>query len=921
MPLANGTCLGSYEIIAPLGEGGMGEVYRARDARLGRDVAIKIIPDNYAADPERLARFEREAQVLASLNHPNIAAIYGVEDSGSGQGTVHALVLEFVDGPTLADALAAPMPVPDVLAIARQIAEALEAAHEQGIVHRDLKPANVKVRPDGTVKVLDFGLAKLAAPDVASSSPGRAIGLTASPTLSLQATFAGMILGTAAYMSPEQAKGKPVDRRADIWAFGVVLWEMLTGRRMYDGETAAETLARVIERDPDLNALPASTPPAVRQLLERCLTKDPRSRLQAIGEARIVLGRAIAEPDAAARPAAADSVRGSRGRRALPWALSAVLVAALAAAVALWAPWKKAPRLPDTRVSVEIGADVSLAMDIGTAAVLSRDGQLLAFAAQKDLRDPGQIYIRRLAQLEATPLAGTDGARGPFFSPDGQWIAFFAGGKLKKVAVTGGAPITLCDAPNGRGGYWTDDGRIFFQPDISAAVNSRIAEVSSDGGTPKVVTEPEGVGRPRFPQVLPGGRAMIYTRYSPGGAADVMLQPLPAGDRKTLMRGAYVRYAPSGHLLYIQDATLFAVPFDVARLAVIGSGVPVVEGIAAAPNAAGGQFALSDSGTLMYVAGHSVSSDPPISWMDRSGKTTPLLPKPSNWSNPRFSPDGTRLAIDLAEASMDVWVYDWARDTRTRLTFDPSVEMKPVWTPDGRRIVFSSNKDKAPLNLYWQRADGAGEIQRLTTSEHNQYAGSWHLSGKYLAFMQENPTTNPDIWILPMEGDEASGWKPGKPTIFLATPANESEPIFSPDGKWIAYQSNESGVPEVYVRPFPGPGGKWQISSGGGTYPAWSRTKQELFFSTVTGALQQQIMVARYRTEGDSFAADRAEPLTDTRFLPRPRQRSFDLHPDGNRFAVAAVPPETQGFEKKDKLVFVFNFFDELNRLAPVAKK
>jgi Tol biopolymer transport system component len=915
MALIIGSRFGPYQILLPLGAGGMGEVYRARDTKLNRDVALKILPPEFTLDPDRLARFEREAQVLASLNHPNIAAIYGVEDSGHAKG----LVLEFVDGPTLDDALTAPIQLQEALSIARQIAEALEVAHDQGIVHRDLKPANVKVRPDGAVKVLDFGLAKLATPDVVQAASGRRVELTASPTLSLQATFAGMILGTAAYMSPEQAKGKAVDRRTDIWAFGVVLWEMLTGRRMYDGETAAEILARVIEREPDLNALPASTPPSIRFLLERCLTKDPRNRLQAIGEARIALTRAIADPDAGSGAGTiTNAASGFRRTAALAGALITALVVALLATILMWAPWRKTPLSSAIRVSVDIGADASLATDVGTAAVLSPDGQLLAFAAQTSPRERSQLYVRRLTQLTATALAGTDDAHGPFFSPDGEWIGFFAGGKLKKVATTGGAPATICDAPAGRGGYWTDAQTIVFQPDIGAAGNnSRLARVSTAGGMPEPITAVEEVGRPRFPQVLPGGTAMVYTRYSPGGVADVMLQRLPAGERKPLLHGAYGRYVPSGHLLYIQEATLFAVPFDVGRLALAGVSVPVLEGVTAAENTAAAQFAASDSGTLAYLPGRTVNSDPPISWIDRARKTMPLVAKPMNWSNPQFSPDGSRLAIDVVETSPDIWVYDVPRETLSRLTFNESGEAKPVWTPDGHRIAFSSNRDpRTGANLYWQRADGAGESQRLTTSERNQLPGSWHPSGKYLAFSQENPVTNPDIWILPMEGDEASGWKPGQPTVFLNSPANENEPMFSPDGRWLAYQSNESGRPEVYVRPFPGPGGKWEVSSGGGAYPTWSRARPELFFMNGN----QQILAATYTVDGDSFKANRAELVSDARIGIRPRQRSFNVHPDGNRFVVATAPETAIGV-KQDRLVFIFNFFDELRRLAPVSKR
>jgi Tol biopolymer transport system component len=914
MPLTTGTHLGPYEIVAPIGAGGMGEVYLARDTKLNREVALKVLPEVFATDTERLARFHREAQLLASLNHPNIAAIYGLEESNG----IRALVLELVEGPTLADRLAqGPIPLNEALPIARQIAEAVEAAHEKAVIHRDLKPGNIKLTPDGAVKVLDFGLAKLMDREASSASQSYSPGRTNSPTLTTPAmTMAGVILGTAAYMSPEQAKGKPVDRRADIWSFGVVFWEMLTGRRMYDGETAPETLARIIEREPDLDALPASTPLSVRSLLQRCLTKDPRTRLQAIGEARIAIDRAMAQPGSSAgerRGAAGQGGHSVTGRGAPWWALASVVGLALATVLLMWAPWRPKPLSPAVRVNADIGADASLATDVGTAAVLSPDGQMLAFAAQKSSGDPPQLYIRRLDQLQATPLAGTDDARGPFFLPDGRWIAFFAGGKLKKVAIAGGAAVTLCDAPAGRGGSWANDGTITLQPDILDA-SASLVRVSSSGGKPELLLRDERGGRPRFPQVLP---AVLYTKYNPGGIAELVLQPLPTGERRVVLRGGYGRYLPSGHVVYIEDATLFAVAFDLQRLALIGGPVPVLEGVAATRTSTAAQFAVSENGTLVYLPGKSANDEPAISWMDPSGKTTTLLAKPTNWGNPQFSPDGRRLAVDIIDGASDVWIYEMGRDTLSRLTFDVGPDNRPVWTPDGRRVVFRSRRDNSSAdNLYWQRADGVGDVQRLTESRYSQQPGSWHPSGKFLAFSQESEQTNPDIWILPIDGDEATGWKPGTPTVFLNTSFIEREPMFSPDGRYLAYESNDAGPFEVYVRPFPGPGGKWQVSTRGGTFPMWSRTRPELFF-----AINQQIMVAPYIVEGESFRAAQPRLWTEPRFLPRPGGRkSFDLHPDGNRVALAAVP-QTQTTIKQDKLVFVFSFFDELRRIAPATKR
>jgi serine/threonine-protein kinase len=924
MALSSGTRLGPYEVVGLLGEGGMGAVYRARDTRLHRDVAIKVLPDAFAHDAERLARFQREAQTLAALNHPNIAHIHGLEEAPG----IRALVMELVDGDDLSARIArGPIPIDEALPIARQIADALEAAHEQGIIHRDLKPANIKVRPDGTVKVLDFGLAK--ALGGAAEPEGPALQTLTSPAM----TMRGVILGTAAYMSPEQAKGKVVDRRGDIWAFGVVLFEMLSGRRAFEGETISDVLAKVIEREPDWSTLPAATPPRLRTLLRRCVKKDPKARLRDIGEARVQIEELLSgAPEDAGVPAIPQAR--SLWRRALPWASTGALAAGLAAVLVLWAPWRNASPPAPLRLSAELGADVSLTVGIGDALSLSPDGAVVAFVAQKGAGGSSQLYVRRLTQLQATALSGTDDAQSPFFSPDGQWIAFFAGGKVKKIAATGGAVFTLCDAPFGRGGAWSEDGTIVFQPNIPPA-GRRLMRVSSAGGTPEPLTSlAEGEVSQRWPQVLPGGKAVLFTSGDAAGRgyddATLVVQALPTGARTVVQRGGYHgRYLPSGlgsperagreggHLVYMHAGTLFAAPFDLDRLAVTGPPVPALEGVRSDAVTGAAQFAVSASGTVVYLPGQSGSGAGPIHWMDHEGKTTPLRATPANWFNLLFAPDGRRLALQInAGSANDIWVYEWARDTLTRLTFDPARDEKPVWTPDGRRLVFASARaDKSTLNLYGQRADGTGEAQRLTESRHPQLPASWHPSGTFLAFEEVNPAASWDLMILPMEGDEASGRKPGKPTVFLNSPFEEREPMFSPDGRWLAYVSIESGRPEVYVRPFPGPGGKWQISTGGGNSPTWSRTTRELFYGTLNG----QIMVAPYAGEGDSFRAEKPRLWSEGRFVTRGPNRMFDLHPDGTRFALA--PVEQAPGVKQDKVVFLFNFFDELRRIAPPAKR
>ena len=915
MALSVNSRVGSYQVVAPIGAGGMGEVYRARDTRLKRDVALKVLPDALAQDADRLARFRREAELLATLNHPNIAAVYGLEESApsSSQPGIIAIVLELVEGDTLADLISrGPVPVADALALARQIADALEAAHDKGVIHRDLKPANIKVTPDGRVKVLDFGLAKmLESPAFDATAGGHAA--TMSPTLSLHATYAGVILGTAAYMAPEQAKGKAVDRRGDIWAFGVVLAEMLTGRVLYDGETAAETLARVIEREPDLSALPAATPAPIRALLRRCLTKDPRVRLQAIGEARIVLDQP--HTDAPSSPTVHSR------RSLLPWAVAAVATTIAAGLALLWAPWRTAPTPPRTMLSAEIGIDGSLVTLGGANAVLSPDGRMLVFAAGSPERS--QLYTRRLDQLDAVPLAGTEGANSPFLSPDGQWVAFFAGAKLKKIAVNGGATVTLGDANSVRGGWWDEADQITF---AGESLNAPLRRVPASGGPVTTLTKLEsGELTHRWPQVLPGGDAVLYTANDTVNNfdnANLIIQQLPSGPRTIVHRGAtYARYLPSGHLVFVRGATLFAAPFDVNRLQMIRPPVPVIEGVSSATQIGGAQFSVSSNGTLVYLPGGASRTDFPMHWLTRNGSMTPLRTMTADWSNVVFAPDGRRLAIDISiDRKTDIWIYEWMRETLSPLTTSGD-EQKPVWTPDGNRIVYSSGREnKGAQNLYWQRADGTGASQRLTTSAFNQGAWSFHPDGKLLLFHEFNPASRDDIWILPIDGDEATGWKPGTATVFRKTPAAERAAMFSPNGKWIAYQATDSGRDEVYVESYPAGNGRWPISTGteGGVLPTWSRTRRELFYAT----LDSRIMVVPYSVEGNTFRAEKPRLWADSRFTPRVRtgpNRSFDLHPDGERFALAPVVA-TADTVKRDKIVFVFNFFDELRRIAPAEK-
>ncbi len=909
--LKAGTKLGAYEVTARIGVGGMGEVYQAHDTKLGRDVAIKVLPEAFAHDADRLSRFQREAKMLAALNHPNIATIYGLEQSG---GTSY-LVMELVPGATLAERIKreGPVPVEEALTIAKQIAEALEAAHEKSIIHRDLKPANVKVTPEGKVKVLDFGLAKAFEGDASN------VDMSNSPTLSMAATMQGVILGTAAYMSPEQARGKSVDKSTDIWAFGCVLYELLTAKQAFHGEDVTDILAAVVRAEPEWEALPAATPLKIRDLLRRCLQKDKAQRMQSAGDARIEIHESLVAPATEMGSIPAAAARGWRGH--LAWAAAAVcalIAIAFAIGFALSAP---KPQLP-VHVAAEIGADASLVTGGGSSVVLSPDGTRLAFvAAGSD--QISRIFIRPLDQLKATALTGTENARDPFFSPDGQWIGFFAEGKLKKISIQGEGEVTLCDARDDRGGAWSEDGTIVFNPANLVA----LSKVPAGGGTCDPLTaldKQAGETTHRWPEMLPGDKAVLFTSSTIAGSyenADIMVYSMSSGAKKTVLRGGYyARYLPSGNLVYMHEGTLFAVPFDLNRLEVTGQPTPILEGVSATPNANGGaQFSFSKTGNLAYIAGlGGEGQNVSIDWMDREGKFTPLREASGNYMDPSFSPDGKRLALDMSDGKrIDIWVDDWERDSLTRLTFDGLNNRVPIWTPDGQRITYSSQEKGGTYNLWWIRADGAGNAQRLTQSKNIQTPASWRPDGKVLSFWEINPDTSYDVMTLPVGGDEKSGWKPGEAKPFVNTAFVELDPAFSPDGRWLAYASNQSGNFEVYVQPFPGPGGKWQISTGGGVMPKWSRDGKQLFYRTPNN----KIMFAGYTASGDSFHAEKPQLWSPGQFTNNGlvAYYNFDLYPDGKRIAVLKAPGAGQN-ASVNKVDFIFNFFDELRSKVPSGK-
>jgi serine/threonine-protein kinase len=881
--LFSGTRLGAYEIIAQLGAGGMGEVYRAKDTKLGRDVALKILPASFTNDPDRVARFRREAQVLAALNHPHIAQIHGLDEANATQ----FLVLELVDGESLDKRIArGKIPVDEALAIAKQIAEALEAAHEKGIIHRDLKPANIALTKDGNVKVLDFGLAK-----AVETTAGPSLDVTNPPTITTPAvmTGIGVILGTAAYMSPEQAMGQAVDQRSDIWAYGCVLYEIVTGHRSFTGETIAEVLAAVLKDEPDLTLAPFG----MRRLLLACLQKNPKLRLQAIGDARLILDdRHQAAP---------------HGKRNVSsWAVAGA--SAIIAVLALWAPWRRLPPEPP-QSAIRLDLDLGTAMapsNIGPDAILSPDGTRLVIVVQ-GAHGPSRLMTRRLDQPEPVELRGSDGAYAPFFSPDGQWVAFFARGKLKKTSTDSGELVVLCDAPAGRGGSWAEDGSIV----AALGTQTGLSLIPAAGGQVEPLTTlAPGENSHRWPDVLPGVKAVLFTSnttYSNFDEASIGAVSLTDRTSKIVVEhaGSYPRYVPSGHLIYVTKGTLFAVPFDPVGLKAHGRPAALVEGVSNDTAFGFARFALSTSGMLLYRKGRTEGFRT-IHWLDSSGRLEAFALEPAMYQFPRISPDGSRLIWMMNEGpTADLWMYDWRRRSKTKLTDGKDVYAYPVWSPDGRYVVFSSSK-----GMYWTRADGAGKPQPLTESKALQWPTSFTPDGKRLAFSELTPTGGL-IRTVPL--DVSSGQlRAGRGELFLQVAALPFS-AFSPDGRWLAYADAESGNYEVYVRAFPDKGTRWVVSNGGGTMPVWSRNGHELFYRNE----DSQLMVATYTVSGDTLVADTPRIWSDTRLANTGATPLFDLSPDGRRFAVL-MAAEVAAPEARRHVTLVTNLFDELRRIAPV---
>jgi eukaryotic-like serine/threonine-protein kinase len=867
--------LGAYEILGKLGEGGMGEVYRARDARLDRNVALKILPQSFAADPDRVMRFEREAKTLAALNHPHIAGIYGVEEAN---GT-RALVMELVEGPTLAERLAdGPVALDEALAMARQIAAALEAAHDAGIIHRDLKPANIKVRADGTVKVLDFGLAKALEPHTPAGLPAN------SPTFTSPAqTYAGVILGTAGYMSPEQAKGKPVDKRADIWAFGVVLYEMLTGRTLFAGETVTETLAEVLKRDVDLSALPRETPAAVRRVIARCLERDPRRRWRDIGDAALDLESAEI----------VDTTAPPSRRRGLLWGIP---LAALAAAVAVLATWALTRPRPETpiviRAEYQLPAAVRVALQRPQIAV-SPDGRFAAVARGGVVS--GQVNLRRVDQADWTPIPGSDDASGVFFSPDSQWLGFWTSQNLYKVSLAGGAPVLIhrldfTQFGGPESAMWADDGHIYY-----ADLLSGIYALPETGGAPRLIVRGSNVSTPLVPR---NSRMLLYSRAMPQvRLTEVILRPLDGGEEIALVPGSAAKYLADGTLLFMRDDAIMAAHLDL-RARRLGPPRPVLQGVSTLGLSA--QYSVSDHGTLVYMPGGATfTPEAVLRRIGRDGSAAPLPGEPRQYSDTRLSPDGRRLAVHLSDEQNDVWTSDVSRGTLTRLSFGAGEDETPAWSPDGRWLAYSGAcEDDALRCVYRRLADGSDQARVLWQGNEHVHVNDWSPDGGTLVLDVVHAERRSDLMLLSADGGEL------RP--YLATTFAEVGGRLSPDGKWLAYSSSESGRQEIYVQSFPAPGGKVRVSTGGGTQPVWSRDGRELFYRSA-----EQLMAVKVSfDEGVSVGTPVA--LFQDAFL-RPQgegHTTYDVFPDGSFLFLEG----TQRAADAPTVVAIFNWASDVAR-------
>ena len=908
--LQPGQSIGPYEVVGLIGQGGMGEVWQARDTKLDRDVALKVLPEAFTLDPDRLARFEREAKVLASLNHPNIGSIYGLEEADGGK--FRALVLELVEGPTLADRIKqGPIPLDEALPIATQIVEALEAAHEQGVIHRDLKPANVKVKADGVVKVLDFGLAKALDPEPGSGAAAN------SPTISLTAaaTQMGMVIGTAAYMSPEQAKGKVADKRADIWAFGVVLLEMLTGHRVFSGETVSETLAAVMMKEPEWDRLPPDLPSKLDDLLCRCVQKDPRQRVRDIGDVRLAIeGGFETTASAPSEPVAVPQLQ--VWQRPIPAVVAGLALLAVGG-FAVWALLGSGtqPSPSPKRFTLTLPDSDRLPVAAGDMLALSPDSQTLVYVASRD--GAIQLFRRPIDQFEATLMPGTEGARDPFVSPDGQWVGFGADGALQKVALVGGPAQTLTALPTDlRGADWGADDMIVY----GLMRSGPLMQVPAAGGDPTPLFTPDDGRFSWFPQVLPDGDAVLFTLSAFGpDAGELHLLIRGTGEHRTLVPNAVAgRVLRTGHLVFLRSGALWAVPFDRERLDIVGNPAPVVEGVRVEGGGAV-QFALAGDGSLVYIPGDAVSGTRSLVWVDRAGGEEPLAVPARDYFTHSLSPDGTRAAVNLLDDSgnRDVWVSELARGTLTRVTTHAAVDTRPLWHPDGQSVVFASFRD-GPLALFRKAADGTGTAEPLVTFDESVTfitPYDWSPDGARLFVDAVLPETGSDVGMVSLDGPGT--WEP-----LIQTAATEWSPALSPNGRWLAYTSNETGQQEVYVQRFPELDGRQVISVGGGASPNWSADGREIIYLRAPVGPRDAVMrVTLDIDEGDppSLIVGTPERLFDWQYFGAPGgRRHYDVSPDGQRFLMFTAGGTGNTGTGRTEIKVVLNWHQELLDRVPV---
>ena len=914
MGLTPGARLGPYEIVSLLGSGGMGEVYKGRDARLGRDIAIKVLPDAFSANPDRLTRFEQEARAAAALSHPNIVAVY---DVGHHDGFPF-IVSELLDGETLRDRLASgPLPVRRAVEYGVHIAHGLAAAHERGIVHRDLKPENIFITVDGRVKILDFGLAKLTESEPVVSFA------SALPTTPAQ-TNSGVVLGTAGYMSPEQVRGLAADYRSDIFAFGAILYEMLSGRRAFRGETAMDTMTAILKGDPpDLPLADRHIPPALERIVDRCVEKTPAGRFKSADDLAFALEAFSAHSDQRVTTATTTSfpIRWPR----LIGVAAALAATALMASYVAWTLMPAAAPLPIARFTIMLPSGERFS-NIGVQALaISPDGGRLVYTAN------GRLYQRSMGQLDPTPIRGTEGASGsvtaagrnPFFSADGRWIGFWQEGQLKKVSIDGGAPVALCPAENLWGASWLTDNTILYgQSDV---VGAGIWRVSADGGKPERIVKLDPGQVAQHPQMLPGGRTMMFTlarRDDQPPPAQIVVQSLDTGVRRVIVeRGVEARYLPTGHIVYALAGTLFAVPFNVNTLAVTGGAVPLVDDIAQQNVTA--QFAIANQGTLVYLPRDAVGGLPQdprtLAWLDRQGREVPIKVAPHAYLYPRLSPDDTRVAVEIREPpNNDIWIVDPARESLTRLTLDATFEQYPIWTHDGRQVIFAASEGGGPSarrSLMRISSDGTGPVEQLTQATEAQFPSAVTPDGNTLVIRKEMPPakvgTAPgvDLFVLPLQGER-------RPRPLLNSPYNELNADVSPNGRWVAYQSNESGRDEIYVRPFPeADAGKWTVSTGGGAQPVWSQDGKELFFVSSKAMMRVSVTLSPTFTLGIPVKLFEAAAFFNPP-LGGGVGRRYDVTHDGQRFlmvnegrAVDEAPPA--------RIVLVQNWIEELKARVP----